>query len=49
LLANAVFPVFALVFATVMAAGAPFVAQFLWCLAFGAPLAGWLAARRFFQ
>ena len=25
---------------------APFVAQFTWCLAFGAPLAGWLAARR---
>jgi uncharacterized membrane protein len=46
LLANAIFPVFALVFATVMAAGAPFVAQFLWCLAFGAPLAGWLAAQR---
>jgi uncharacterized membrane protein len=46
LLAIAVFPVFALVFATVMAAVAPFVAQFLWCLAFGAPLAGWLAARR---
>ena len=45
LLANAVFPVFALVFATVMAAVAPFVAQFMWCLAFGAPLAGWLAAR----
>ena len=46
LLANAVFPVFALVFATLMAAVAPFVAQFMWCLAFGAPLAGWLAARR---
>jgi TMEM175 potassium channel family protein len=46
LLAIAVFPVFALVFATVMAAVAPFVAQFMWCLAFGAPLAGWLAARR---
>jgi len=24
----------------------PKVAQFIWCLAFGAPLAGWLAARR---
>jgi len=46
LLAIAVFPVFALVLATVMAAVAPFVAQFMWCLAFGAPLAGWLAARR---
>jgi uncharacterized membrane protein len=46
LLAIAVFPVFALALATVMAAIAPFVAQFMWCLAFGAPLAGWLAARR---
>jgi uncharacterized membrane protein len=46
LLATAIFPVFALVFGTVMAAVAPSVAQFLWCLAFGAPLAGWLAARR---
>jgi uncharacterized membrane protein len=33
LLANAVFPVFALVFATVIAAVTPFVAQFMWCLA----------------
>jgi len=46
LLANAIFPVFALVFGTMMAVVAPFVAQFTWCLAFGAPLAGWLAARR---
>lgn len=46
LLAIAVFPVFTLVCATVIAAVAPFVAQFMWCLAFGAPLAGWLAARR---
>ena len=46
LLATAIFPVFALLFGMVMAAVAPFVAQFLWCLAFGAPLAGWLAARR---
>ena len=45
LLVIAVFPVFALLFATVMAAVAPFVAQFMWCLAFAAPLAGWLAAR----
>jgi hypothetical protein len=30
----------------VMAVVAPSVAQFTWCLAFGAPLAGWLAARR---
>ena len=46
LLVTAIFPVFALVFGTVMAVVAPFVAQFTWCLAFGAPLAGWLAARR---
>jgi uncharacterized membrane protein len=46
LLAIAIFPVFALAFGMVMAAVAPFVAQFIWCLAFGAPLAGWLAARR---
>ena len=46
LLAIAVFPVFALALATVKAAIAPFVAQFMWCMAFGAPLAGWLAARR---
>ena len=45
LLATAIFPVFALLFGTVMAIVAPFVAQFTWCLAFGAPLAGWLAAR----
>jgi uncharacterized membrane protein len=45
LLANAFFPVFALVFGTMMAFVAPFVAQFTWCLAFGAPLVGWLAAR----
>jgi hypothetical protein len=43
---TAIFPVFALVFATAMAAVAPSDAQFLWCLAFGAPLAGWLGARR---
>ena len=46
LLATAVFPVIVFVFATVMAVVAPAVAQFTWCLAFGAPLAGWLAARR---
>ena len=45
LLATAIFPVLALVFGTVMAAVAPFVAQFLWA-GLGAPLAGWLAARR---
>jgi uncharacterized membrane protein len=46
LLANAVFPVFVLVFGTVIAVFSPFVAQFTWGLAFGAPLVGWLAARR---
>ena len=46
LLATAVFPVFVFVLGTVMAVVAPFVAQFIWCLAFGAPLAGWWAARR---
>ena len=46
LLATAIFPVFVLVFGTVMAVVTPSVAQFTWCLAFGAPLAGWLAARR---
>ena len=45
LLANAIFPVIILVFGTVMAVIAPFIAQFTWCLAFAAPLAGWLAAR----
>ncbi len=45
LLVTAIFPVFVLVFATVMAIVAPFVAQFTWFLAFGSPLAGWFAAR----
>jgi uncharacterized membrane protein len=46
LLAIAIFPVCVLVCGTVVASVAPPVAQFTWCLAFGAPLAGWLAARR---
>ena len=46
LLATALFPVCVFVFGIVMAVVAPSVAQFTWCLAFGAPLAGWLAARR---
>jgi uncharacterized membrane protein len=46
LLVTAIFPVFISVLATAMAAVAPFVAQFLWGLAFGAPFAGWLAGRR---
>lgn len=45
LLATAIFPVCVFVFGIVMAVVAPPVAQFAWCLAFGAPLAGWLAAR----
>ena len=46
LLATAVFPLFVFVLGTAMAFVEPKVAQFTWCLAFGAPLAGWLAARR---
>ena len=45
LLGTAIFPVFAFVLGTAIAFVAPSVAQFLWCLAFGAPFAGWLAAR----
>jgi uncharacterized membrane protein len=46
LLATAIFPVFACMFATVTAMVAPSAAQFLWSFAFAAPLAGWWAARR---
>ncbi len=46
LLATAIFPVCVGVFGTAMAVVSPSVAQFTWCLAFGAPFAGWLAARR---
>jgi uncharacterized membrane protein len=46
LLATALFPLAVFVLGTAMAFVAPKVAQFTWCLAFGAPLAGWLAARR---
>ena len=46
LLATAIFPIFVFVLATSVACFAPPVAQFVWCLAFGSPLAGWLAARR---
>ena len=45
LLVNALFPIAALGVATSVAVVAPFAAQFTWCLAFGAPLAGWLARR----
>jgi len=46
LLAIAIFPVAVSVLGTIVAAIAPFVAQFIWCLAFLSPLAGWVAARR---
>jgi len=46
LLVTAIFPVLVCVLGTVVAYISPSVAQFTWCLAFGAPLAGWLAARR---
>jgi uncharacterized membrane protein len=45
LLANAIFPVLVFVCGTVIAGFSPFTAQFVWGLAFAAPLAGWLAAR----
>ncbi|NOJ38876.1 TMEM175 family protein [Bradyrhizobium australiense] len=46
LLATALFPVFVFALGIVAAFAAPRVAQFVWCLAFLAPFAGWLAARR---
>ena len=46
LMATALFPVFVFVLGTAMALLAPRVAQFIWCLAFLAPFAGWVAARR---
>jgi uncharacterized membrane protein len=46
LLTTAIFPVFVFLFATTIAFFTPAIAQFLWCLSFGAPLAGWIAARR---
>jgi uncharacterized membrane protein len=45
LLATALFPVFVFVLATGVAAVAPKAAQFIWCLAFLSPFAGWVAAR----
>jgi TMEM175 potassium channel family protein len=47
LLATAVFPVLVFALGIVVAYVAAPLAQFIWCLAFGAPLAGWLAARRY--
>ena len=46
LLATALFPVLVFVLGTAVALVVPSAAQFFWCLAFGAPFAGWLAARR---
>lgn len=46
LLTTAFFPVFVFVLGTATALVTPHMAQFVWCLAFLAPLAGWLAARR---
>jgi uncharacterized membrane protein len=46
LLVTGVFPVAVFLFATTMAFVNPFVAQFIWSLAFIAPFAGWLAGRR---
>ena len=45
MLATAALPVFVFMAGTATAMVAPKVAQFVWCLAFGAPLAGWIAAR----
>jgi hypothetical protein len=42
---TALFPVFVFVLATGVASVAPTAAQFIWCLAFLSPFAGWLAAR----
>jgi uncharacterized membrane protein len=46
LLATALVPVVVFVIGTTTAFVAPIAAQFIWCLAFLAPLGGWLAARR---
>jgi hypothetical protein len=46
LLTTAIFPVFVFVLGMAVACVAPPIAQFVWCLAFGAPAAGWLAAQR---
>lgn len=46
LLATALFPVIVFVIGTTTALFAPKMAQLAWCLAFLAPMAGWLAGRR---
>ena len=45
-LTTVIVPIFVFVLGTVVAAIAPAVAQFIWCLAFAAPLAGRMTARR---
>jgi uncharacterized membrane protein len=46
LLVTGVFPVAVFVCATIVAFINPFIAQFVWCLAFLSPVAGWLAGRQ---
>jgi uncharacterized membrane protein len=46
LLATALVPLVVFVIGTATAFFAPRIAQFIWCLAFLAPLGGWLAGRR---
>jgi uncharacterized membrane protein len=46
LMVTALFPILVFVIGTTVAFVSPKVAQFMWCLAFGAPIAGWLAAQR---
>jgi uncharacterized membrane protein len=46
MLVTGVFPVAVLLCATATAFINPFAAQFIWCLAFFSPIAGWLAGRR---
>jgi uncharacterized membrane protein len=46
LLMTALFPVFVFVLGTAVALLAPETAQYIWCLAFLAPFAGWAAGRR---
>jgi TMEM175 potassium channel family protein len=45
-LTTVIVPVFVFVLGTAVATIAPAIAQFIWCMAFAAPLAGRLAARR---
>lgn len=46
LMVTALFPIVVFVIATAVASVSPKLAQFTWGLAFGAPIAGWLAGRR---